>query len=122
MTPATIKRKFTQLRVKILQGVTQKTEGLFGIDDELDDCVIGCSYAGGKPLYTGKAAFKSKNGEFLLIFNQEFWIPVQKPVTNDRFVLEVLEKGVVSDTLLGSIVMNTQQLISLGDNEGHFMW
>ena len=44
-------------------------------------------------------------------WNEQFKIPLQWPISNDRFVLSVLDEDKTSDEKVGSIVLSIKELV-----------
>ena len=55
---------------------------------------------------------------------QQFLLPVQTPVLNDRLVIEAWDyNSVASDSQLGSLILSAKKLIAEGAKEGGvFIW
>ncbi len=55
---------------------------------------------------------------------QQFLLPVQTPVLNDRLVIEAWDyNSVASDSQLGSLILSAKKLIAEGSKEeGVFLW
>ena len=69
-----------------------------------------------------KQKYKTKvvnpNKAKLCIWNEQFKIPLQWPISNDRFVLGIWDRDKVTDEKVGSIVLSIKELVENFSNKG----
>ena len=51
--------------------------------------------------------------------DQEMWIPIKLPLTNDRLVIKCKDHDIVgSDNIAGSLILKLNDLIEMGEKPG----
>lgn len=68
----------------------------------------------GKEIFTKPITAKDGSADV----DQEMWIPITLPLTNDRLVIQCLDQDKTSSDLAGSLVYKITDLIQMGEKEG----
>ena len=54
---------------------------------------------------------------------QEWWLPIQWPLSSDRLVLKVFDEDKVTDEIVGSMFFSLKDLVKKGEQPGgYFYW
>lgn len=107
--PASIRKAYKQMNVSILQAEHLPKMDMFGTIDAYVETTFM------KHKYKTKAINPQKSK---CVWNEQFKMPLQWPISNDRFVLGIWDKDDVNDEKVGSIVLSIKELVRNCSKEG----
>ena len=80
----------------------------FGTFSKTLECFVRMTYGGSRPIKT--EVVDQEKG--ICPIMQEFLVPVQTPVIQDRMLLEIFDYNTISDTQIGSLVLSIKKLVA----------
>ena len=109
--PASIKKEFKQLKIRFIQAdkLPKMDMGVMGMGGGID------AYMWTK--YQNKV-MKTKpitSSSDVAAIAQEWWLPIQWPLSSDRFVIKTYDEDKVSDEIVGSMFFSLKDLVKKGE-------
>lgn len=114
LIPAQIKKQFKQLKVRFIQADKLPQMDNWG---SIDFYVLAKFQ--GKEVRTDSV---KAQGDICPIM-QEWWLPLQWPLSSDRLVMQLKDEDTVSDELFGSMFFSLKDLVTKGSVAGgYYYW